>query len=213
MLERHYSGIIMTLIRCMRLSFTGSTPVADGDGQYAQVAGAGEASVYIWLAKSCVEFVGNILLSRNDGTSKLRCTCIRILVCASHSFAFVCFAGGIDLELAPQVVTALDDVCVLSPGSFDRPCLAALLGEVCLWLVEQRIGPRAQHARYRSCDPYAQVREVQITFFRSTLAAEQKPVFWEFGIRCRTGERQSLNHPRVPWFQVPSNNAFNSSAG
>lgn len=66
-------------------------------------------------------------------------------------------AGGIDLELAPQVVTALDDVCVLSPRSFDTPSLTALLGEVCLWLVEQRIGPRAQHERYRSCDPYAQV--------------------------------------------------------
>lgn len=65
--------------------------------------------------------------------------------------------GGIDLELAPQVVTALDDVCVLSPRSFDRASLAALLGEVCLWLVEQRIGPRAQHAKYKSCDPYAQV--------------------------------------------------------
>jgi len=39
-------------------------------------------------------------------------------------------AGGIDLELAPQVVTALDDVCVLSPRSFDTPSLTALLGEV-----------------------------------------------------------------------------------
>lgn len=65
--------------------------------------------------------------------------------------------GGIDLELAPQVVTALDDVCVLSPRCFDRASLAALLGEVCLWLVEQRIGPRAQHPKYKSFDPYAQV--------------------------------------------------------
>lgn len=66
-------------------------------------------------------------------------------------------SGGIDLELAPQVVTALDDLCMLSPRSFDAPSLAALLEEVCLWLVEQRIGPRAQHAAYKSCDPYSQV--------------------------------------------------------
>lgn len=65
--------------------------------------------------------------------------------------------GGIDLELAPEVVTALDDVCILSPRSFDAPSLAALLKEVCLWLVEQRIGPRAHHDSYKSCDPYAQV--------------------------------------------------------
>lgn len=66
-------------------------------------------------------------------------------------------AGGIDVELAAQVVTALDDVCILSPRSFDAPSLAALLGEVCRWLVEQRIGPRARHDEYKTCDPYAQV--------------------------------------------------------
>lgn len=71
--------------------------------------------------------------------------------------------GGIDLELAPQVVTALDDVCVLSPRLFDRASLASLLGEVCLWLVEQRIGPRAQHEKYKSCDPYAQVLACRLT--------------------------------------------------
>ncbi|CAM9413692.1 unnamed protein product [Ectocarpus fasciculatus] len=103
-LERHHSRLVETLVRCLRLSFTGSAAVADGDAHYAEVAGA----------------------------------------------------GGIDLELAPQVVTALDDVCVLSPRSFDAPSLAALLEEVCLWLVEQRIGPRAQHSSYKSCDPYAQ---------------------------------------------------------
>lgn len=70
--------------------------------------------------------------------------------------------GGIDLELAPQVVTALDDVCLLSPRSFDTPSLTALLGEVCLWLVEQRIGPRAQHAKYKTCDPYGQVGYVSL---------------------------------------------------
>ncbi|CAM9795466.1 unnamed protein product [Ectocarpus sp. 6 AP-2014] len=103
-LERHHSRLIETLVRCLRLSFTGSAAVADGDAHYAEVAGA----------------------------------------------------GGIDLELAPEVVTALDDVCVVSPRSFDAPSLAALLEEVCLWLVEQRIGPRAQHSNFKSCDPYAQ---------------------------------------------------------
>lgn len=44
-LERNHPRLITTLIRCMRLSFTGSALVADGDAQYAQVAGAGEASV------------------------------------------------------------------------------------------------------------------------------------------------------------------------
>lgn len=68
--------------------------------------------------------------------------------------------GGIDLDLAPQVVTALDDVCMISPRSFDEPSLAALLGEVCLWLVEQRIGPRAHCDKYRLFDPYAQVRDL-----------------------------------------------------
>ena len=66
-------------------------------------------------------------------------------------------SGGIDLELAPQVVTALDDVCMLSAPSFDVPSLAAMLGEVCHWLVHQRIGARAQHDAYKSCDPYSQV--------------------------------------------------------
>lgn len=42
-LERHHPRLIMTLIRCMRLSFIGSAPVADGDDQYAEVAGTGEA--------------------------------------------------------------------------------------------------------------------------------------------------------------------------
>lgn len=55
------------------------------------------------------------------------------------------------------MVTALDDVCTVSPRSFDAQSLAALLGEVCLWLVEQRIGPRAHHVTYKACDPYAQV--------------------------------------------------------
>lgn len=57
-LEGHHPRLIMTLIRCMRLSFTGSAPVADGDAQYAQVAGAGEAPVYIWSASiECVVVV------------------------------------------------------------------------------------------------------------------------------------------------------------
>lgn len=120
------------------------------------------------VCKSCIEDVGTIWLLPDDDTCPL---VFRLLSdvhmlfswCPSH-VGLICiyFAGGIDLELAPQVVTALDDVCILSPRSFDRPSLAALLGEVCLWLVEQRIGPRAQHARYRSCDPYAQVGGVQI---------------------------------------------------
>ncbi|CAM9903323.1 unnamed protein product [Scytosiphon promiscuus] len=105
-LGKHFSRLIMALTRCMRLSFTGSAPVVDGDAHYGDVTGA----------------------------------------------------GGIDIELAPQVVTALDDVCLLSPRSFDTPSLTALLGEVCLWLVEQRIGPRAQHAKYKTCDPYGQVQ-------------------------------------------------------
>lgn len=77
--------------------------------------------------------------------------------CCPQPVPTIVSIGGISMELAPQVVTALDDVCVLSPRSFDRASLAALLGEVCLWLVEQRIGPRAQHTKYKSCDPYAQV--------------------------------------------------------
>lgn len=53
-LERHHPRLIMTLIRCMRLSFTGSAPVADGDAQYAQVEGAGAALVfYVWSANGC----------------------------------------------------------------------------------------------------------------------------------------------------------------
>lgn len=106
-----------------------------------------------------------------------------ILLAPHAYFTVFFFAGGIDLELAPQVVTALDDICVLSPRCFDMTSLAALLGEVCLWLVEQRIGPRAQHARYRSCDPYAQVRYCSLIdgWFN-------KCSCWGIGIRCRTGE-------------------------
>lgn len=44
-MARHYSRLIMILVRCMRLSFTGSAPVAVGDVQYAEVAGAGEVSL------------------------------------------------------------------------------------------------------------------------------------------------------------------------
>lgn len=39
---RHYSRLIIILVRCMRLSFTGSAAVAVGDAQYAEVSGAGE---------------------------------------------------------------------------------------------------------------------------------------------------------------------------
>lgn len=42
-LPRHHSRLIMTLVRCLRLSFTGCSPVTDGDAQYADVAGTGEA--------------------------------------------------------------------------------------------------------------------------------------------------------------------------
>lgn len=41
---RHYSRLIVILVRCMRLSFTGSAAVAVGDAQYAEVSGAGEVS-------------------------------------------------------------------------------------------------------------------------------------------------------------------------
>lgn len=119
--------------------------MADGDAHYTEVAGAGKnwfPWFDLWLPLCFLFWFA------------LRPTLIL-------EYAFHCrnqsSAGGIDLELAPEVVTALDDVCVLSPRSFDAPSLAALLEEVCLWLVEQRIGPRAQHSNYKSCDPYAQV--------------------------------------------------------
>lgn len=41
-LERHHPSLITTLVRCMRLSFVGSAPIADGDAQYAEIAGTGE---------------------------------------------------------------------------------------------------------------------------------------------------------------------------
>lgn len=69
-----------------------------------------------------------------------------------------CFlSGGIDVDLALQVVTALDDVCNISSRSFELPSLTGVLREVCLWLVEQRIGPQAINETYRACDPYGQV--------------------------------------------------------
>lgn len=77
--------------------------------------------------------------------------------CVCCSFRLFPFEGGIDLELAPQVVTALDDVCSTSARFFDEDSLGALLGEVCRWLVEQRLGPHALHGKYKACDPYGQV--------------------------------------------------------
>lgn len=44
-MARHYSRLIVILVRCMRLSFTGSAAVAVGDAQYAEVSGAGEVSL------------------------------------------------------------------------------------------------------------------------------------------------------------------------
>lgn len=140
----------------MHLSFTGSTPVADGDAQYAEVAGAGEM-LLVSIRVLSTYMVGSRSCLRSEKTCLLAAVS-RSMLKPETRFAIMTATGGIDVELAPQVVTALDDVCVLSPRSFDTPSLTALLGEVCLWLVEQRIGPRAQHAKYRSCDPYAQVR-------------------------------------------------------
>lgn len=81
---------------------------------------------------------------------KISCLC----VFASRVFVS---KGGIDLELAPLVVTALDDVCSSSAHLFDEESLGAFLNEVCRWLVEQRLGPHAHHEKYRKCDPYGQV--------------------------------------------------------
>lgn len=44
-MARHFSRLITILVRCMRLSFTGSAAVAVGDAQYAEVSGAGEVSL------------------------------------------------------------------------------------------------------------------------------------------------------------------------
>ncbi len=130
--------------------------MADGDSHYAEVAGAGKLSlVHIRVCE--ISILENGQLSGCGETPSL-IEWPRFYSQPETRLPSWTAVGGIDLELAPQVVTALDDVCVLSPRSFDTPSLTALLGEVCLWLVEQRIGPRAQHAKYRSCDPYAQVR-------------------------------------------------------
>lgn len=42
-LARHHARLIVTLVRCMRLSFTGGAPVADADMRYAEVTGTGAA--------------------------------------------------------------------------------------------------------------------------------------------------------------------------
>lgn len=55
------------------------------------------------------------------------------------------------------MVSALDDVCNASAPLFDAESLAAMLREVCHWLVEQRLGPHAHHEKYKMCDPYGQV--------------------------------------------------------
>lgn len=48
-MARHFSRLIMTLVRCMRLSFTGSAPVAVGDAQHAEVPGTGETSLFMLM--------------------------------------------------------------------------------------------------------------------------------------------------------------------
>lgn len=42
LLARHHSRLIMTLVQCLRLAFTGAPPLADSDVQYASVEGTGE---------------------------------------------------------------------------------------------------------------------------------------------------------------------------
>lgn len=54
LLSRHHSRLIMTLVRCLRISFTGGVAVAGDDLQYAGVAGTGESIVRIVIAESTV---------------------------------------------------------------------------------------------------------------------------------------------------------------
>ena len=51
MAEQH-SRLMLTLVRCMRLAFTGAAPVADGDISYATLPGTGRCVCPVQLQNS-----------------------------------------------------------------------------------------------------------------------------------------------------------------
>lgn len=150
---QQHSRLMSILVRCMRFSFTGAPALTQEDRDYAENPGKGASNLSSLqtFTMLCPLVLGKLLGNVYAGYWSNKHGRVT-------AFASWFLSGGIDVDLALQVVTALDDVCNISSRSFELPSLTAVLREVCLWLVEQRIGPQAIHETYRACDPYGQVR-------------------------------------------------------